>query len=88
MVSESPPDVLGERMARLEVRHQRRRVGVLLHQRLQRRPVHDFVDQHVGAFGELGERREIRGVAGEHDGLAAELEFQRIALDDRRMHVA
>src|SRR5260370_15103932 len=56
-----------------------------LEQCFDTRQVHHFVHQHVRAFGEFGQLRQISGVAGDYDRAIFGVEAIRIRLSDRRM---
>src|SRR6266571_940030 len=54
-------------------------------QSIDRREIHHFVYQHVGAFGEYREFRAISRVAGDYHCSILRVEAVRISLFDRRM---
>src|SRR5205807_195034 len=60
------PDVFGKRVRRLEVVEHRGRVGISYGKRVEARTIGDFMDEDIGAFGKLRQRREVSRVAGEY----------------------
>jgi hypothetical protein len=52
--------------------------------------MHQLIDQYVGTLGELGQRREVIEIAGQHDAFVGDLEAEGegLAIGERRVRYA